>query len=229
MQVSLDPNDEESEVLTNEELRKRKYIRIAFFGIVILVIVGIIGVVLYNKSGSTKSEETSVSDKKGSEKEGVVSLIELSRIKNIDVQYYNAGVALIANTPEELMVNLQVPGWEIREVPLALGYSRTFTQPTTGKKVTTWLRVFSSNSIGREEMYDTLVSNKENPNVIVSENHAMGGGGFITNNGKEITYWFYYEPNIVAKASMLKSEGGSLQEVTEWAHRVNHSIYSVLD
>ena len=107
MQVSLDPNDEESEVLTNEELRKRKYVRIAFFGIVILVIVGIIGVVLYNKSGSTKSEETSVSDKKGSEKEGVVSLIELSRIKNIDVQYYNAGVALIANTPEELMVNLQ--------------------------------------------------------------------------------------------------------------------------
>ena len=91
------------------------------------------------------------------------------------------------------------------------------------------MRVFSSRDQGRQELLDTLDSNLEDNSVIVSENWDIGSGGFITNNGSEISQWFYYEPNIVARATMIKAEGGTLQEVTDWAHRINYSIYNVLN
>ena len=212
------------EELTEEQLKKRRYVRIAAFSVLAVIILTGFMCAFTGGSDEPTAKETAEA---AEAKPGVVNLIELSKVKNIPIQYYNAGIPLIANTPEELLVNLKLDGWSSQEIPLSLGYSRVFSDGT--KKVSTWMRVYSSRDKGREQLYDTLKQGIEDSNIIVSENSDIGSGGFITNDGSEIVQWFYYEPNIVARASMLKSQGGTLKEVTDWAHRINYSIYSVLD
>ena len=219
------------EELTEEQLKKRRYVRIAAFSVLAVIILTGFMCAFTGGSDEPTTKETAEA---AEAKPGVVNLIELSKVKNIPIQYYNAGIPLIANTSEELLVNLKLDGWSSQEIPLSLGYSRVYTDISSRdqgreKKVTIWMRVYSSRDTGREQLYDTLKQGTEDSNIIVSENSDIGSGGFITNDGSEIVQWFYYEPNIVARASMLKSQGGTLKEVTDWAHRINYSIYSVLD
>ena len=219
------------EELTEEQLKKRRYIRIAAFSVLAVII--LMGFMCAFARGSEEPTETAEAVEETT-KPGVVNLIELSKVKNIPTQHYSAGTPLIANTPEELLENLGLQGWASKEVPLALGYSRVYTDIESRdqgreKKVTIWVRVYSSRDEGRQELQDTLNNGIEDNATIVSENWDIGSGGFITNNGVEITQWFYFEPNIVARATMLKSQGGTLKEVTDWAHRINYSIYSVLE
>ena len=219
------------EELTEEQITRRKYARIAAFSLLAVILLMGFMCAFSGDSEEPKVEEVPEETEPST---GLVSLIELSKVKNIPTQYYNAGDPLIANTPEELLIHLRLDGWSAKQVPLALGYSRVFTDISTReqgrqRKVTIWMRVFSSRDQGREELKDTLEKSLKDNNIIVSENWDIGSGGFVTNDGVEISNWFYYEPNIVARATMLKNEGGTLQEVTDWAHRINYSIYNVLN
>tara|TARA_B100000949_G_scaffold215111_1_gene211114 strand:+ start:662 stop:1333 length:672 start_codon:yes stop_codon:yes gene_type:complete len=211
--------------LTEKQLQTRKYIRIAF---VATIVIGIFIVIIMLFTGG-EEEAVEVIEEETPVGTGVADLVELTRIKNVPQQYYNAGTPLIANTPEELIVNLKLKGWTSQIVPLALGYSEVFTKTGTGYRVSIWLRVYPSIVEGREELYQILQEKLEDNSIIVSENPLIGSGGFVTNDGAELAHWFYYEPNIVAKATMLKSQGGTLQEVSDWAHRLNFSIFSVLN
>ena len=108
--------------------------------------------------------------------------------------------------------------------------SKKFTclECTEEKIATIWLRIFSNDQEGRKDLYATLTKFKEDNKSIVSEAAEVGSGGFIVNDGETISYWFYYEPNIVARVDMYHSKQGSLNEARDWAHRLNYSIYKVV-
>ena len=138
---------------------------------------------------------------------------------------------MIANTSKELIQNISVEGWIPSSAEYHIpGITKKFTclECTEEKIATIWLRIFSNDQEGRKDLYATLTKFKEDNKSIVSEAAEVGSGGFIVNDGQTISYWFYYEPNIVARVDMYHSKQGSLNEARDWAHRLNYSIYKVV-
>ena len=218
-----DPDD----LLTPEELderrKKRRYVIYAVLGFLVIMIVLITAFV---SSGSGEEEAV-----ESTESNIPHPLVEMAKLKSVPLQGYDVSRPLIANTPQELLNYIQVDGW----IPSPDKYSSqgltkeyTCLECPESKSVTIWLRTFPNNRQGRIELNMVLESAKKEPTSIVSEAAEMGSGGFIVNDNKTISYWFYYEPNVVARVDMFQSKQGTLQETREWAFRLNYSIWSVV-
>ena len=226
------PEDSEEELSleTPEELTEnRKKRRYLIYGVIGFILVMVVLIVAFATGGS--KEEELVQDPEALESNAPHPLVEMAKIKNVPLQSYRVRTPLIANTSVELIQNINAEGW----IPSSADYSvpgitKRFTclECTEEKIATVWLRIFSNDQEGRKDLYATLTKFKEDNKSIVSEAAEVGSGGFIVNDGETISYWFYYEPNIVARADMYHGKQGSLTETRDWAHRLNYSIYKVV-
>jgi len=224
-EISEDPND----LLTPEELderrKKRRYLLYAIMGSVLVIVVLIVAF------ANSQSNKEQVLDPESTDPNALHPIVEIAKIRRVPLQGYNVTTPLIANTPQELMLNLSPIGWSFSADDFSKpGMSKTFLcNDCVGEKVVNvWLRIYNTNQLGREELFTTLEEVKKDNRSIVREVSEMGSGGFIVNNNSTISYWFYYEPNIVARVDMFQAKQGTLQETKEWAYRLNYSIWSVV-
>tara|TARA_B100000749_G_scaffold280200_1_gene275216 strand:+ start:606 stop:1307 length:702 start_codon:yes stop_codon:yes gene_type:complete len=224
-EISEDPND----LLTPEEIderrKKRRYILYAVMGSILVIVVLIVAF------ANSQSNKEQVLDSESTDPNVPHPIVEMAKIKSVPLQGYNVTTPLIANTPQELMFYLRPAGWSFSADDFSKpGMSKTFScDDCTGEKiVNVWIRIYNNNQLGREELFNTLETAKKDNRSIVSEISEMGSGGFIVNDNSTITYWFYYEPNIVARVDMFQAKQGTLTETKEWAHRLNYSIWSVV-
>ena len=160
-------------------------------------------------------------------------LVAISQLMSIPTQTYEPNKILIANTPSELMEDLiefSKEDWKvINTAPARNGLTKTFQKNDTNIMVSPSIKVYPDDQIGRKEMFDTFEMYTKDNDVIVSENSKIGSGGFITNDSQTLMYWFYFEPNIVATITMEQHKGGTINDLKEWAHRLNKSIYRIVD
>ena len=230
--------EQEVEVLQPPEEQKeiaqfnipKKYLKI---GVVVLIMVVVLVIIstCVSKSGGSESTESTETEGEVNE-QGEVSthyLVTLAQLKGVPVQTFNPQTSLIANSLSELLGQLPPKGWTVLgyQNPIEGGLEVTFKKEESEYKV--WINTYSDNKIGRQELLGTLNTLNSSTKSIVSESSDIAGGGFIVNNGQTITYWFYYEPNIVVRVSSYINKGATLNKVKEWAHRVNHSIYAIQD
>lgn len=206
-----------------EDLEKSKRRRYIWLAIGTLVLISTVLVVLFKTSSSTVEEPVPVAG-------APHPIVELAKIKNVPLQSYNASAQMIANTPKELLKSLPPEEWSTDREEISNGGTlRTYGYKGEPRKVVTvWLKIFPNNQSGRKELFETFEKEKDNDKSIVSEISEVGNGGFIVNDNQTISYWFYYEPNLVAKVVMFQEYEGSLEETKEWAHRTNYSIHKVV-
>lgn len=215
---------EDSEEILKKEAEKANRRRYIWLGIGSLVLIAVVLVVLYKtSSGNTVKEPDPVTTARH-------PIVELAKIKNVPLQSYNASAQMIANTPRELLQGLPPKQWSTEKEQISEGGTlRTYGYNEEPRKVVTvWLKIYPNGQVGRKELYQTFEKEKDNINSIVSETSEVGNGGFIVNDNQTIAYWFYYEPNLVAKVEMYQDYEGTLQETKEWAYRTNYSIYKVV-
>ena len=232
LEEPLEETIEETPEELAEKRKKRRYILYGAMGFILVLVIVIATL------ASSNSEEDSLEATKAVAEKSTTSIphpiVEMAKIKNVPLQGYNVSTPLIANTPQELIQDISVEGWLPQSPDYSLpGLAKTFSCVdqiicSENKEVKVWLRIFSNNRDGRDLMLEKLEAYKDDNLSIVSEAAEVGSGGFIVNNNKTISYWFYYEPNIVAKTEMYHSKQGTLQETRDWAHRLNYSIYKVV-
>ena len=207
----------------------KKYLK-AGIGVIVLALVLVIIATCVSKSGG--SEIPDIVAEGESTEDGEVSthyLVTLAQLKGVPIQTFNPQTPLIANSLGELLGQLPPKDWSIlsSQNPNQGGLEVIFKNQDS--EYTVWINTYSDNKIGRQELLGTLNTLNSSTKSIVSESSDIAGGGFVVNDGQIITYWFYYEPNIVVRVSSEISRGATLNKVKEWAHRVNHSIYAIQD
>jgi len=230
--------EQETEVLQSTEEQKeiaqfnipKKYLKIGVLVLIMVVVLVILSVCVAS-SGSSESTQSSETEEQPSDEAEVTThyLVTLAQLKGVPVQTFNPQTPMIANSLRELLGLLPPKGWTIlsSQNPNGQGLEVVFKKEDSEYKV--WINTYSDNKIGRQELLGTLNTLNSSTQSIVSETSDIAGGGFMVNNGQTITYWFYYEPNIVVRVSSSINKGATLNKVKEWAHRVNHSIYAIQD
>ena len=241
MQTPFNSEEEEEEEITKEEITEvieedteteeftvsKRYVKIGSLVLFIALILAIIATCAATSGGSESSEVEEENNKQ--EESTNHYLVTMAQLRGVPIQTFNPQAPMIANTLGELLNQLPPEGWETfsSQTPDNRGLEVVYKKESTEYKV--WINTYSDNTTGRQELLTTLNTLKNSTKSIVSETSDIAGGGFLVNNGQTITYWFYYEPNIVVRVSSDVNQGATLIKIKEWAHRVNHSIYAIQD
>jgi hypothetical protein len=223
----LEDTEDTKDTETEEFTVSKKYVKIGSLVLVLALILAVIATCAATSGGSESSEVEEEIDKQ--EESTNHYLVTMAQLKAVPIQTFNPQTPMIANTLGELLSQLPPKGWQTltSQTPDNEGLQVIYKKEESEYKV--WVNTYSDNTTGRQELLTNLNVLNNSTKSIVSESSNIAGGGFIVNNGQTITYWFYYEPNIVVRVSSEVSKGATLTKIKEWAHRVNHSIYAIQD
>lgn len=226
----LEDTEDTKDTETEEFTVSKKYVKIGSLVLFIALILSIIATCAATSGGSESSEvEEGLEDTSKQEESTNHYLVTMAQLKAVPIQTFNPQTPMIANTLAELLSQLPPKGWQTltSQTPDNKGLEVIYKKEESEYKV--WVNTYSDNTTGRQELLTNLNVLNNSTKSIVSESSNIAGGGFIVNNGQTITYWFYYEPNIVVRVSSEVNKGATLTKIKEWAHRVNHSIYAIQD